>query len=273
MRIVSLQSGSNGNCIFVETNGIRLLFDAGLTAKKTAENLATVGVDVLSVHGVLISHDHADHVKGAGALHRKFDLPIWLTRKTCEAAAANRKNPVHLESPQFFKAGQRIRFDNNVSVETLPTPHDAVDGVGFVVDDGTLRFAILTDLGHVFPELERIFPTLDGVLIESNYDPTMLEANEKYPSWLKDRIRGKHGHLSNRDASLLIKKAGLRLRVACLGHLSQENNTPELAMDPYQVKSFKRSLPIRIAPRDRCVELWDSDQTASLLDAQVGEVP
>jgi len=266
MRVVSLQSGSNGNCIFVESNGTRLLFDAGLTAKKTAESLAEVGVDVRSVHGVLISHDHADHVKGAGALHRKFDLPIWLTRKTCVAAAAYRKNPVHLESPQFFKAGQRIRFDNDVTVETLPTPHDAVDGVGFIVDDGTLRFGILTDLGHVFPELEQIFPTLDGVLIESNYDPKMLEANEKYPTWLKDRIRGKHGHLSNRDVASLIKKAGWRLRVACLGHLSQENNTPELALAPYLMKSFKRSLPIRIAPRDCCVELWDSDRMTLLLD-------
>ena len=253
----------------MEANSTRLLFDAGLTGKKTAETLAAVGVDIRSVHGVLISHDHADHVKGAGALHRKFGLPIWLTRKTCEAAAVNRKNPVHLESPQLFKAGQRICFANNVVVETLPTPHDAVDGVGFVVDDGALRFGILTDLGHVFSELEQVFPTLDGVLIESNYDPTMLEANEKYPTWLKDRIRGQHGHLSNQDTASLIKRAGFRLRVACLGHLSQENNTPELVLASYLVKSFKRSFPIRIAPRNQHAELWDSERpTIVMSDSQ-----
>ena len=256
MKVVSLQSSSNGNCIFVETRGLRLLFDAGLTGEKTRERLAEAGIDVRSVHGVLISHDHSDHVKGAGVLQRKFDLPIWITRKTCEAAANQR---VHLKSPQFFKAGERLCFDKNIVVETLPTPHDAVDGVGFIVDDGSTRFGILTDLGHVFPELERIFPTLDGVLIESNYDPKMLEVNQNYPIWLKNRIRGKNGHLSNHDAASLIKNAGSRLRVACLGHLSQENNTPELAVEPYQAKSFKRSLPIRIASRFKCVELWNSE--------------
>ena len=261
MRIVSLQSGSNGNCIFAETNGIRLLFDAGLTGAKTEERLAEVGVDVRSVHGVLISHDHSDHVKGAGVLQRKFDLPIWITRKTCEAAAANWKHPVHLESPQLFKAGQSIRFDNGVTVETLPTPHDGVDGVGFVIDDGSLRFGIFTDLGHVFPKLKQVFPTLDGILIESNYDPKMLDASENYPAWLKDRIRGKLGHLSNQDAASLIKNAGARLRVACLAHLSLENNTPELALEPYQAKEFKRLFPIHVVPRDRCVELWNSVDT------------
>lgn len=272
MRVVSLQSGSNGNCIFVEANGLRLLFDAGLTGAKTEERLAEVGVDVRSVHGVLISHDHSDHVKGAGVLQRKFDLPIWLTRKTCEAAAANKRHPVHLESPSLFTAGKTISFPNGVLVETIPTPHDAVDGAGFVVDDGSNRFGILTDLGHVFPELEQVFPTLDGVLLESNYDPKMLEENDNYPTWLKNRIRGKHGHLSNRDAASLIKNAGTRLRVACLGHLSEENNTPELAEEPYRSKSFcqrKRSIPIRIASRDRCVELWSSaERPVSLFDYQ-----
>jgi len=260
MRIVSLQSGSNGNCIFVETCGVRLLFDAGLTGVKTQERLEEVGVDIRSIHGVLISHDHADHVKGAGVLQRKFDLPIWITRKTREAAVRQvAKQNVHLESPRLFRAGERLCFNNNVMVETLPTPHDAADGVGFIIDDGSIRFGILTDLGHVFPELERVFPTLDGVLIESNYDPRMLNENENYPTWLKNRIRGQNGHLSNHDTASLIKKAGTRLRVACLGHLSQENNTPELALEPYQAKGlFKWSFPVRVASRFECVEIWDS---------------
>ena len=258
MRIVSLQSGSNGNCVFVETGGVRLLFDAGLTGAKTQERLAEVGVDIRSIHGVLISHDHADHVKGAGVLQRKFDLPIWITRKTREAAVCQR---VHLESPQLFRAGERLCFNENVFVETLPTPHDAVDGVGFIIDDGAIRFGILTDLGHVFPELKRVFPTLDGVLIESNYDPRMLNENENYPTWLKNRIRGDNGHLSNHDTASLILSAGTRLRVACLGHLSQENNTPELAVEPYARSLFKRSFPIRLASRVQGVELWDSQES------------
>lgn len=233
MKIVSLQSGSNGNCIFVEANGVRLLFDAGLTGEKTKERLETVGVDVRSVHGVLISHDHSDHIKGAGVLQRKFDLPIYLTRKTCETAARNRKAPVHLESPRFFKAGDSIRFDNNVVVETLPTPHDGVDGVGFVVDDGTFRFGILTDLGHVFEGLPELVATLDGVLLESNYDLAMLEQGD-YPDFLKQRIRGKGGHLSNAEAATLIKSSGKRLQFACIGHLSERNNHPDLALETHR---------------------------------------
>ena len=111
-------------------------------------------------------------------------------------------------------------------METIPTPHDGVDGVVFVVDDGKHRLGILTDLGHVFADLEAVIGSLDAVLLESNYDPDML-ANGPYPEWLKERIEGPGGHISNLEAAeLLLKAASKRMKWACLAHLSHDNNTP-----------------------------------------------
>ncbi len=257
MRIVSLQSGSNGNCIYVESQGTRLLFDAGLTGSKTRERLDEVGIDISSIHGVLISHDHSDHIRGAGVLNRKFGLPVWMTCKTFEAADAGKRSG-NMSSPTLFQAGERIPF-GKIVVETIPTPHDAADGVGFIVDDGTYRFGILTDLGHVFPALEQAFSTLDGVLVESNYDLEKL-AFGNYPDSLKQRIRGKGGHLSNVDAAHLIQKFGKRLQIACLGHLSEENNEPELALETHR-KIVGKQLPIVLASRYECSELWNPRRT------------
>lgn len=231
MKLVSLQSGSNGNCIYVESLGVRLLFDAGLSGKQTEERLAGLGLDVGSVEGVLISHDHSDHVSCAGVLHRKFGLPLWMTVGTHDRAD-RRLRLGRLDSMNYFQAGSRIDF-GKVAVETISTTHDAEDGVGFVVDDGRVRLGILTDLGHVFDGLPELVSTLDGVLLESNYDLPML-VRGSYPEPIKRRIRGRGGHLSNVEAAALLQSAGTRLRWACLGHISKENNLPELVLETHR---------------------------------------
>lgn len=231
MKMVSLQSGSNGNCIFVQSHGVRLLFDAGLTGKQTEERLSRIGVDVATIQGVIVSHDHADHVSGAGVLHRKFGLPVWMTRKTYEQATRKMRLG-KMEHVSFFHAGDRLQF-GRLGIETIPTTHDAADGVGFVVDNGSVRLGILTDLGEIFDDLSNAMKTLDAVLLESNYDMQMLLSGS-YPDHLKRRIRGRGGHLSNVEAAHLIHGYGHRLRWACLAHLSQENNHPELAMETHQ---------------------------------------
>ena len=132
-----------------------------------------------------------------------------------------------------FAAGSSLHF-GTVTVETIRTPHDGVDGVAFVVDDGRHRLGILTDLGHVFDGLKTVIASLDAVLVECNYDPTML-AEGFYPELLKRRIRGAGGHLSNVDAAELVRtSAGSRLQWVCLGHLSAENNNPELALNTHR---------------------------------------
>ena len=246
MKIISLQSGSNGNCIYVETAAARLLFDAGISGKRAQERLAAHGRDITEVDAVVISHDHVDHSRCMGIYQRKFGLPVYVTARTLDSAAA-RHALGRMHDVRHFEAGTTLGF-GRVSVETIPTPHDGVDGVGFVVDDGRHRLGILTDLGCVFDGLDAAIASLDAVLLESNYDPKML-AEGDYPEFLQQRIRGAGGHLSNLEAAELLRAAaGRRMQWACLGHLSQDNNYPELALRTHR-KILGSKFPLHVATR------------------------
>jgi len=254
MKVISLQSGSNGNCVYVEAGGVRLLFDAGISGKQAELRLALHGRDIRQVDAVLVSHDHADHVRCVGVYQRKFGLPIYVTEPTLRAAL-NYRALGRLADVRHFTAGHTLRF-NGVAVETVPTAHDGADGVGFVVDDGSRRVGILTDLGHVFAALGEVVASLDAVLLESNYDPEML-AYGPYPPHLKDRIRGPGGHLSNREAAeLLAAAAGRKMQWACLGHLSQENNDPRLALRTHR-DILADGLPLHVAGRYEATDVLE----------------
>lgn len=245
MQVISLQSGSNGNSIYVESNGVKLLFDAGLSGIQVKNRLADHGRDVGSIDAVLISHDHVDHSRSMGILNRKFGLPVYATQETYWAAS--RYKVGEIGDLRHFRSGETLRF-GRVVVETIATPHDAEDGVAFVVDDGRHRLGILTDLGHVFNGLGDAIASLDAVLLESNYDPEML-VNGSYPPWLKARISGPSGHISNLEAAeLLLSFASRRMKWACLGHLSHDNNTPTLALATHR-KVLGQRLPIFVATR------------------------
>ena len=239
MKVISLQSGSNGNCIYVEADGVRLLFDAGISGIQVRQRLALHGREVAGISALLISHDHADHARSMGICHRKFALPVYVTAKTFQAAARYRLGEIG--ELNHFSAGEALRF-GSVTVETIPTPHDGADGVAFVVDDGRRR------LGNVFGDLAAVIGSLDAVLLESNYDPHML-ANGDYPEWLKRRIEGPGGHISNVEAAELLRKAAsTRMKWACLAHLSQDNNRPELALEVHR-KVLGTRLPLCVATR------------------------
>jgi phosphoribosyl 1,2-cyclic phosphodiesterase len=136
----------------------------------------------------------------------------------------------------------------SITVETIATPHDGVDGVVFVVDDGQSRLGVLTDLGHVFRELESVIDSLDAVLLESNYDPDML-ANGPYPKFLKDRVAGPGGHISNIEAAEVLRSSvSHRMKWACLAHLSEHNNTPALAVKTHR-QILGHRMPIFVASR------------------------
>lgn len=253
MHVISLQSGSNGNCIYVEADGVKLLFDAGISGVRAKERLAQHGRDITGVEAVLISHDHVDHSCSMGIFHRKFGLPIYTTAKTFQAAS--RYGLGEIDDLQHFTAGETLRF-GHVNVETIATPHDGVDGVVFVVDDGRHRLGVLTDLGHVFSDLDGVVSSLDAVLLESNYDPDML-ANGPYPEFLKKRIEGPGGHISNFEAAEILKSsASTRMKWACLAHLSGDNNTPTLAVETHH-QVLGRRLPILVAARHEASDVME----------------
>jgi phosphoribosyl 1,2-cyclic phosphodiesterase len=248
MRVISLQSGSNGNCIYVEACGARLLFDAGISGVTAAERLAEHGRDIRQVDALIISHDHSDHIRGAGIFQRKFGVPLYVTERTLSAARA-RCSLGKIAEVCHFRSGSPIRI-GCVTVQTVPTPHDGQDGTVFVVDDGRRRLGIMTDLGHVFADLGRLISSCDAVLLESNYDPQML-ADGRYPRYLKERIKGPRGHISNREAAeLLASAAGSRLKQAVLGHLSEENNSPDVALRTHR-EVLGEALPLSVASRYR----------------------
>ncbi len=259
MIVIPLQSGSTGNCIYVKTQDHAFLFDAGISAKCAGERLASVGKNITEVDALFITHEHSDHIQCASIFAKKYHLPIYLTQKTF-ARAKRRFRLDGLPELVFFNAGDALVFGSTI-VQSIPTPHDAVDGCVYTVQDEKYKVGIFTDLGHVFPELEAVMPSLDGLYIESNYDPAMLRAGS-YPASLKRRISGPRGHISNKDAANLIADhASDRLQWVCIGHLSEENNSPEkaLATHRHRLGCF---LPIGIASR---YDLGPIFQTSDLL--------
>jgi phosphoribosyl 1,2-cyclic phosphodiesterase len=229
-----------------------LLFDAGLTGKQTKQRLDTLGVDIETVQAVVISHAHSDHIYYAGVLQRQYALPIWMTPGTFQRML-DMKNLGRVSEPHLFNSGDTPQF-GSVKVETIPTTHDAPEGVCFVVDDGAVRLGIMTDLGSRFLGLKEVIATLDGVCLESNYDPEML-ANGVYPDELKRRIQGEKGHLSNVDAAELLLKSK-RLRWACLAHLSAKNNCPTVALETHR-KVLGETFPLHVAPRHDVSEVLE----------------
>ena len=253
LRFASLQSGSNGNCLYVESGDVKLLFDAGLTGLQTKQRLESLGVDIMEVQAVVISHAHDDHIRYAGVLQRQYNVPIWMTPGARGKVRETRRLG-QISEPYLFNGGDTVTFDT-VKVETIPTTHDVPEGVCFVVDNGTVRLGLMTDLGSRFLGLKEIIATLDGIYLESNYDTDMLE-NGEYHEDLKQRIRGGRGHLSNTEAAELLLQSGKRLRWACLGHLSAKNNTPEAALETHR-NILGDMIPLHIAPRHGVSEIFE----------------
>lgn len=230
MTFCPLYSGSSGNAIYVATERTRLLIDAGLSGKTIISALASIGVNPASLNGILVTHEHTDHVKGAGILSRKFDIPIYATEDTWQAMEMT-IGPVRSCNMRGFDKAADF-FVQDINVVPFGIPHDAADPVGYRLFNGGFSVATATDLGHFTKELLSQLSGADVVLLESNHDPEMLMANIKYSHTLKRRILGNRGHLSNEDcarAAAALCETGVRHIV--LGHLSGENNVPALAYE------------------------------------------
>lgn len=225
MQVCVLASGSGGNAIYVQQGATRVLVDAGLPGREIDARLRSIGVDVSKLMGIVVSHEHGDHVSGVGVLARKIRCPVWLTRGTFEGARSK------------FRGRERLRFFDNdqdfsigdLSFQPFAISHDASDPVNFVVDDGHSRLGIATDMGVVSRLAFQRLMTSDMVILESNYDREMLMTGT-YPWSVKQRIQGTRGHLDNWDASeTLGRLIDNGLEQVVLAHLSEENNSPHLA--------------------------------------------
>jgi phosphoribosyl 1,2-cyclic phosphodiesterase len=244
LRFAALASGSNGNSILVETGDTRLLFDAGLSGRRLEARAASRGLSLAGLDGLLVTHNHSDHVGGAGVIHRRFGPTVFATHGTF---AASRRRMGRIASRHLFLARETLSFGETV-VSTIPTPHDGVDGVAYVVEAEGRRLGILTDLGHPFEELRDLLPTLDAAFLEANYDPRMLDEGP-YPYPLKERIAGPGGHLSNEECvDLAASAAGERLGMVILSHLSGENNRPDV-VDRAAAPLRERGIEVHLALR------------------------
>lgn len=248
MDVIVLQSGSNGNCFFVASGGTQLVIDAGISGSQAERRLHDHGYEIRESAALLITHDHRDHAQNLGIYHRKFRLPVHITEPTLRQVRRWCNLGNLGEGVRHFRPGDSIGF-GPLTVTSIPTPHDGVDGVAFVISDGQHRVGILTDLGHEFDGLRDVLRSLDAVVIESNYDEQMLEQGPYSPG-LKQRIRGPGGHLSNRETAELLRSAGENLRWACLCHLSAENNHPHLALETSR-ELVRESVELYVSHRDR----------------------
>lgn len=228
LRFSPLFSGSSGNAIYVGCDDAHLLVDAGMSGARIVQEMQKVGVDPNRLNGILVTHEHSDHIKGIGILSRKFDLPIFATEGTWQGMS-NKIGAIASKNICIFEPGQDF-FMGSINITGFSTPHDALQPVGYTFDLRGARLSIATDMGCIKDSWYKYVCGSDAVLLESNYDPDMLKAGA-YPFDLKKRILSRKGHLSNEDAGIvaaeLVKKGAKQI---ILGHLSKENNFPELAM-------------------------------------------
>lgn len=224
-----ISSGSSGNCTYISTGGTRILIDAGISGKKIQEGLETLGVDGGSLDALFITHEHVDHIKGAGILSRRFDIPIFATQDTWEAMEGS-LGTIARHNRKIIYSGENCVI-NDMCVKPFSIPHDAADPVGYSVFADNIKMTLATDLGHITEEIRENITGSDVLLLEANHDLEMLR-NGPYTWALKKRIMGDFGHISNIAAGeLLASVMNERLKHVFLGHLSAENNTPHLAYD------------------------------------------
>lgn len=225
LRFSLLGSGSSGNAALFVTERAKVLVDNGLSLKELQRRVAAVGESLEGLDAVFVTHEHSDHVAGVGILARKTGVPVYLTEPTCRALSPNVGN---IPSLRFFESGDVIQV-KDICLTSFGIPHDAADPVSFTVTSEGAKAGLATDLGHV-PHLVRSRLTgCHALVLESNYCPDRLMDGD-YPVQVQQRIRGRHGHLSNQDmASLLHDLLHDALRTVVLVHISENNNEPGIA--------------------------------------------
>lgn len=228
LRICILGSGSSGNSTLVSSGTTSILVDAGLSGRRTAARLEEAGVAVAGLHGICLSHEHQDHAAGTRILHRKYGVPLFANAGTIDALA---RQPEWAGLPwQRFITGQPFSV-GDLRIDPFSVPHDAYDPVGFVIEHQGVRVGIVTDMGMATSLIRERLRPCQAVVIEANHDEQLLQDAPR-PWSLKQRIRGRQGHLSNQAAAeVLAEIAGPGLQQVYLAHLSEDCNRPDLARE------------------------------------------
>ena len=227
MKFCSLYSGSSGNSLLLQTNRTKILIDAGVSCKKIVTSLENLDIDPTDLDGILITHEHTDHVQGLGTLSKKFNIPVFVNQETLDSMP-NQKDKLSKDNINIFSISQKFKI-GDLKILPFSIPHDAANPCGFNIFKDSKKISIATDIGHMNNELLKQLEKSTFILLESNYDPEVLKCSS-YPYHLKSRIAGPSGHLPNEIAGKTIShllKFGLKS--AMLGHLSKESNFPELA--------------------------------------------
>lgn len=253
LRFISFGSGSSGNCYYLFTETDSLLIDVGVGIRTLKKHFHNYGLRFEDVHNILITHDHADHVKSVGSLSNDYHLPVYTTRKVhsgidnnyCVRKKINGANVHVVEKGVPFVLGE-------FRITPFGVPHDSTDNVGYQVECGGVTFCLITDVGHITDEMKAFIGRANYLVLEANHDEEMLQQGP-YPQYLKDRILGPNGHLSNTSCGkALAENATAALRHVWLCHLSEENNHPELARKT--VEQILRSYGI-VAGKDFMLEV------------------
>ena len=228
LKFCSLYSGSSGNSLFIESNESKILIDCGVSCKKLSEALISLNTSIEDIDAIFITHEHSDHIKGLKIISDKYNIPIYANKDTLLEIKKTFKGAINENIFNEFKNNNDFNF-KDLNIHPFDIPHDAVNPCGFSIDNGKKKLSIATDCGHVNDVIMNNLENSSFILLESNYDPSILQVS-KYPYRLKERIKGPLGHLSNSTAAQTISYlVGKDLKEVMLGHLSKENNFPELA--------------------------------------------
>jgi len=229
MKFVSLGSGSKGNATIVSSGKTNLMIDCGFGIKEASQRLGKVGLDPTKINALLLTHEHSDHVKGAGAFVRRYKTPIWATVGTIRKAKLG-------EIPALHYINSNVGSFQIADIKVTPytIPHDAIEPCQYYFTANHKKMAILTDVGFITPHIIESLQNLNALLLEFNHDIDLLNKGP-YPRSLKNRVAGKMGHLNNNQAALLLQEINhTGLKTLVLGHLSEQNNNPELVLQAIQ---------------------------------------
>ena len=270
MKMAVLASGSSGNSIYLATDNTALLIDAGLSGKEIERRMKSIELNPEDISAILVTHEHGDHIKGAGVLSRRYNIPIYASAGTWKAS----KKKLGKIGKGFERTIEDSWQLGDFDITSFPIPHDAAEPVGYVISDGEVNFGLATDIGYITDDLYDHLKDLDCILLEANHDIDLLREGS-YPGMLKRRIRGNEGHLSNDETAellpeLLKENKKSSCPVVLLSHLSAENNRPELAYltvknsvcsAGYQIG---KDLILKCAPRDEASEIFNIETAETI---------
>lgn len=262
MRLCSIASGSSGNCIYAGTETTHILVDVGISGKRTEQGLNTLGLTCKDIDGVFITHEHIDHISGLGVIARKHEIPIYATKGTIEAIKKT-KSVGAIDEELFcpVNADEKLTV-KDMTLNPMQISHDAAEPVAYRISHGNKKVAVITDLGTYNDYTVECLKGMDALLLEANHDVNMLQVGP-YPYYLKQRILGNRGHLSNElSGRLLSALLHDKMQAVVLGHLSKENNLPELAYETVRLEitmadnEYKAAdFPISVAKRSEASQV------------------